>query len=136
TRAILRGKCFSPINSVCSATIGPTARSEEAVRCAKVLPCYKDGDLRKVRPAMTIRYHDRHGMRIPDYVCQSQCIEKGLPVCQCIHGETVDKAIGELLIESVTPIALEVVLQVQREIETRLAEAHRLRLQHVQRLQY
>jgi hypothetical protein len=86
--------------------------------------------------AMTIRYHDRHGLRIPDYVCQSQCIEKGLPVCQCIHGEAIDKAIGELLIESVTPLALEVVLQVQREIETRLAEAQRLRLQHVQRLQY
>lgn len=86
--------------------------------------------------AITIRYHDRHGLRIPDYVCQSQCIEKGVPVCQVIHGEAIDKAIGELLIESVTPLALEVVLQVQREIETRLAEAERLRLQHVQRLQY
>jgi DNA invertase Pin-like site-specific DNA recombinase len=86
--------------------------------------------------AMSIRYHDRRGRRIPDYVCQSQCIEKGVPVCQTIHGEAVDEAIGQLLIESVTPLALEVILQVQQEIETRLAETQRLRLQHVQRLQY
>lgn len=86
--------------------------------------------------AMSIRYHDRRGRRIPDYVCQRQCIERGVPVCQIIHGAAIDEAIGRLLIESVTPLALEVVLQVQQEIETLLAEAQRLRLQHVQRLQY
>lgn len=86
--------------------------------------------------SMTVRYHDRHGLRIPDYVCQSECIEKGVPVCQTIHGEAIDAALGLLLVESVTPLALEVVLKVQREIETRMADAQRLRLQHVQRVQY
>jgi len=86
--------------------------------------------------SMTVRYHDRQGLRIPDYVCQSECIEKGVPVCQTIHGEAIDAALGQLLVESVTPLALEVVLNVQREIETRRADAQRLRLQHVQRVQY
>jgi hypothetical protein len=85
---------------------------------------------------MSIRYHDRRDRRIPDYVCQSECIEKGMPKCQSIRGEGIDEAIGQLLIESVTPLALEVVLEVQQQIETCLADAQRLRLQHLQRLQY
>lgn len=38
--------------------------------------------------------------------------------------------------QSVTPLALEVVLNVQSEVQARLAEADRLRRQHVQRAQY
>ena len=86
--------------------------------------------------SMTVGYHERQGRSIPEYKCQRQGIEKGEKPCQRIHGEEIDAAVGRLLVESVTPLALEVVLKVQSEIETRLAEAQRLRLQHVQRLQY
>jgi DNA invertase Pin-like site-specific DNA recombinase len=86
--------------------------------------------------SMTLHYHDRQTKMIPEYLCQKQGIEKGERPCQRIHGEAIDAAVGRLLIECVTPLALEVVLNVQSEIENRLAEAQRLRLQHVQRLQY
>jgi hypothetical protein len=44
--------------------------------------------------------------------------------------------VGRLLVESVSPMALEVALEVQHELQARLAEADRLRQQHVQRAQY
>jgi hypothetical protein len=57
-------------------------------------------------------------------------------MCQRIPGGGIDEAVGQALVESVTPLALEVVLNVQAEIQKRLAEAERLRQQQVQRAQY
>ncbi|HXP60902.1 MAG TPA: recombinase family protein [Dongiaceae bacterium] len=74
--------------------------------------------------AMTICYHHRFGRLAPDYLCQR------------IPGTGLDEAIGQLLVRSVTPLALEVALNVQSEIQDRLAEAERLRQQQVQRAQY
>jgi DNA invertase Pin-like site-specific DNA recombinase len=85
---------------------------------------------------MTIRYHHRAGRLTPDYVCQKECIENAGDVCQRIPGGGLDDAVGALLVQSVTPLALEVVLQVQSEIQDRLAEADRLRQQQLQRAQY
>jgi len=86
--------------------------------------------------SMTVRYHHRFGRLTPDYMCQKDCVEQGQPVCQRIAGTSIDEAIGQLLVRSVTPLALEVALNVQSEIQTRLAEADRLRQQQVQRAQY
>jgi hypothetical protein len=58
------------------------------------------------------------------------------PPCQRIPGGGIDAAVGRLLVESVTPLALEVALNVQSEIQSRLAQAERLRQQQVQRAQY
>lgn len=85
---------------------------------------------------MTVRYHHRGGELTPDYVCQKDHVERTQSECQHIPGSGVDEAVGRLLVESVSPLALEVVLQVQAEIQARLAEADRLRRQQVQRAQY
>lgn len=85
---------------------------------------------------MTVRYHLRQGHLRPDYLCQRERTERGTPVCQQIPGVGIDQAIGELLVKSVTPLALEAALEVQQEIQERLAEAGRLRRQQVQRAQY
>jgi len=85
---------------------------------------------------MTIRYHQRGGRLTPDYVCQRSCVDQSQPMCQRIPGGGIDQAVGQALVESVTPLALEVVLNVQAEIQKRLAEAQRLRQQQVQRAQY
>jgi DNA invertase Pin-like site-specific DNA recombinase len=85
---------------------------------------------------MTIRYHTRNGHRIPDYVCQRQRIEHSKPTCQHINGEPVDKAIGGLLIEWVSPLALEVAISVQDELKSRADEVDRLRKQQVERARY
>ena len=85
---------------------------------------------------MTVRYHERGGQLSPNYVCQKTSVENAEPVCQDISGGVVDEAVGKLIIESVSPLALEVSLQVQQELQTRLTEADRLRRQQVQRAQY
>lgn len=85
---------------------------------------------------MTVRYHRRGGRLSPDYVCQKHCVEHAQDICQRIPGGGLDEAVGALLVQSVTPLALEVALQVQDEIQARLAEADRLRMKQLQRAQY
>jgi DNA invertase Pin-like site-specific DNA recombinase len=86
--------------------------------------------------SMTLRYHQRGGRLTPDYVCGKAAVEEAQPKCQTIPGGGVDEAVGQLLVQSVTPLALEVALKVAAELEGRLDEADRLRQQHVQRAQY
>jgi hypothetical protein len=85
---------------------------------------------------MTVRYHHRAGQLSPDYVCQKLSVEDAHPICQDVSGGVVDEAVGQLLLQSVSPLALEVSLQVQQELQSRLAEADRLRRQQVERVQY
>ena len=85
---------------------------------------------------MTIRYHMHQGYLDPDYVCQREKIERAAPICQNLPGKTIDAAITRLLLETLTPISLEVALSVQQEITTRQAEANALRAQQVTRAHY
>jgi len=85
---------------------------------------------------MSIRYHQRAGRLLPDYVCQRRSIQQGQPVCQRISGEQVDTAISSLLVRTMTPLAMEVALTVQQELQSRLADADRLRQQRVERARY
>lgn len=85
---------------------------------------------------MTVRYHTRDGQQYPDYVCQRKGIDTATPKCQTISGASIDRAIGELLVSSVTPVTLEVALTVQAELDTRIHEAEALRRQGVERARY
>jgi DNA invertase Pin-like site-specific DNA recombinase len=86
---------------------------------------------------MTVRYHSYHGKPVPDYWCGRRRINQGEPgVCQTIHGGALDDAIGDILVETMTPLALEVALTVQQELAARAAEADRLRQQQVERARY
>ena len=85
---------------------------------------------------MSIRYHKNNGATVPDYVCQRESTEYGTGMCQAIIGNTIDKAIGQLLLELVEPMTLELALHVQHEVQTRLEEADGIRRQSVERAQY
>ena len=85
---------------------------------------------------MTVRYYHAHGDLFPEYVCQREGIEHGRPLCQRILGRDLDRAIGDLLIETITPLALEVALGVQDELQARGEGADRLRRQQVERARY
>lgn len=85
---------------------------------------------------MTVRYHSRNGHLCPEYVCQREAIEHAQPICQRIPGVGIDQAVGELLVEAVNPVALEVTLAVQQELQSRLNEADRLRRSQVERARY
>jgi len=82
---------------------------------------------------MTVRYSDLGGLPAPVYICQARYIEAGTTVCTNIPGSGIDEAVGQLVLETVTPLALEVALSVQAEIEARVAEADQLRRGHVER---
>lgn len=85
---------------------------------------------------MTVRYHTRHSQIVPDYVCQRDGIEHAIAICQQVAGEHIDKAVGQLLVESVTPLALEVTLAVQQELQARVDEVDQLRKKQVERARY
>ena len=85
---------------------------------------------------MTVRYHVREHQLKPNYMCQQEGIKNGEQFCQSIPGGGIDEAVGELLVESVTPVALEVALSVHQEFQNRLEEADRLRQAQVERARY
>lgn len=82
---------------------------------------------------MTVRYHTRRGVEVPDYQCMRTCIQDAGLRCQGIPGAGVDAAVGQLLLDTVTPLAMEVALTVQAELAQRADEADALRRQQVQR---
>src|SRR5438270_2698028 len=72
---------------------------------------------------MTVRYHTRKGVQVPDYQCVRENIQTAGEKCQVIPGANVDSTISKLLLDTVTPLALEVALNVQAELEARADEA-------------
>jgi DNA invertase Pin-like site-specific DNA recombinase len=85
---------------------------------------------------MTVRYHVRRTKLVPEYFCQRDGADHIVSQCQHVFGEHVDEAVGRLLIETVTPLALEVTLTVQQEIQARFDEVDRLRKKAVERARY
>jgi len=85
---------------------------------------------------MTLRYATIRGKQSPIYICQRQHIEYGTPTCQSIPGGQIDEAIGELLLDLVKPLALELAITVEQEVHAELQATARLRCQAVERLQY
>lgn len=84
---------------------------------------------------MTVRYHERRGDLIPDYMCQREGIEQSTPICQCIPGGSIDKTIENLLIEKLSPESIEVALEVfDKVIHEREAikKAHKMRIAKLQ----
>jgi DNA invertase Pin-like site-specific DNA recombinase/UPF0716 family protein affecting phage T7 exclusion len=85
---------------------------------------------------MSVRYHIRRGVEVPDYQCMRACIDTAASRCLLVPGAGVDTAIGQLLLDTLTPLALEVALTVQTEIETRANEADALRRHNVERARH
>ena len=85
---------------------------------------------------MTVRYHQRRGQELPAYVCQRDGIEHARRICQAVPGAGLDQRIGQLLLDTLTPLAIEAALTVTAELEHRAAEADALRAAHVERARY
>jgi hypothetical protein len=86
---------------------------------------------------MHVHYNVRRGgQRVPNYVCFGRGRLFGDPSCQSILGTEIDTAVGNLIVEAVTPMALELTLAIQQEIKTRLDQADFLRHRQVERAQY
>lgn len=88
---------------------------------------------RKCGRKMRTRYHSRaNGELVPSYLCP----RKEGPTCQAFHGILIDKKIGELLVGMMTPMALEVSLRVQQELEQQCEQTEKLRNRQVERSRY
>jgi DNA invertase Pin-like site-specific DNA recombinase len=86
---------------------------------------------------MTVHYHRYARGLTPEYLCQRRtAVRNGENRCQAIGGTELDRAIGNLLLETLTPLALEVALNVQQEFQSRLEDADRLRRAQVDRAGY
>lgn len=82
---------------------------------------------------MTVRYTMHHGHPVPTYACQRRGIETAQPACQLIPGAGLDTAVARLVLDAVTPAALDVALEVFEELRRRAAEVDRLRRAQVER---
>jgi hypothetical protein len=69
------------------------------------------------------------------YVCDRANGTKAAPSCQSIAGRPIDEAVGMLVAERMTPSAVELALDIRREIEARQEEADQLRCRAVERAQ-
>jgi hypothetical protein len=82
---------------------------------------------------MTVRYSVRHGHPVPVYVCQREGIARAQPFCQTIPGTGLDDAVAQVVLDAITPAALDVALEVFEELRARKAEVDRLRRAQVER---
>ncbi|WP_405542603.1 recombinase family protein [Streptomyces phaeochromogenes] len=85
---------------------------------------------------MTIAYHLRHGREVSDYRCMTHAIQNGGTVCQRIPGPGIEQAVATLLLDELTPLAVEAALKVTDRLAAQAAEADRLRSTHLQRAQH
>lgn len=82
-----------------------------------------------------VRYAARRGRQEAWYVCDRAHTYRGEPACQSIAGPLVDEAIGMLIAEQMTPAAVELALEVRKEIQARHDETDQLRRRAIERAQ-
>jgi DNA invertase Pin-like site-specific DNA recombinase/DNA-binding transcriptional regulator YiaG len=85
---------------------------------------------------MSVHYCKQKRRTYSRYVCRQGIYTQGRTSCQSIAGADVDAAVGALVVEAFAPLALEVALGVQQDLEARAAEVDGLRRQQLERLRY
>jgi DNA invertase Pin-like site-specific DNA recombinase len=84
---------------------------------------------------MRVRYRDARGRLESWYVCDRNSDARGESNCQSLAGTPIDEAVGLLVVEKMTPAAVELALEIRKEIEARYDEADQLRCRAVERAQ-
>ena len=83
---------------------------------------------------MTVRYVVSQGHPEPVYRCQRRGIQRAEPVCQNVPGAAVDRAVGDLVLETVTPASIDIAVEVFDELRARAAEIDRAKRAQIARL--
>jgi DNA invertase Pin-like site-specific DNA recombinase len=84
---------------------------------------------------LCVRYRDARGKLESWYVCDRASGSRGEPGCQVLAGSPIDEAVGRLVAEKMTPAAVELAIEIRKEIEARYEEADQLRRRAVERAQ-
>lgn len=82
---------------------------------------------------MRVRYRVSNARLHPQYQCKGLYENVAGAKCQDIPGDRVDQAVGNLLVETMNPAALDVALAVHKELQDRLDQADKLRYRQVER---
>src|SRR6202034_3776345 len=82
---------------------------------------------------LRVRYREARGNLESWYVCDRATDSRAEPNCQSLAGPPIDEAVGLLVAEKMTPAAVELALEIRREIEARFEEADQLRCRAVER---
>ncbi|MFQ5976020.1 MAG: recombinase family protein, partial [Candidatus Hydrothermarchaeales archaeon] len=85
---------------------------------------------------MSVRYRKTRGRLRPEYACKGWGDNLAEARCQSIAGDGIDEAVGTLVVKAMNPVALDVALAVQQELENRVDEADRIRQKQVDRARY
>ncbi len=86
---------------------------------------------------LATRYKQKSkGERTPIYLCNRDQLDYGTALCTSIPGAGIDAIITKVLLEQVTPVAVDAAISGQREIVKRAEETDRLLHLHVERAQY
>jgi DNA invertase Pin-like site-specific DNA recombinase len=83
---------------------------------------------------MIVHYRGISGQIKVQYSCRSENNVSG--GCQSISGTAIDQAVGDLLIKTVKPFALELALNIREELRLRHEEVDLIRKQRVKQSQY
>jgi hypothetical protein len=84
---------------------------------------------------MRVRYRDARGRLESWYVCDRNTDARAEPNCQSLAGTPIDEALGLLVVEKMTPAAVELALEIRKEVEARYDEADLLRRRAVEKAQ-
>jgi DNA invertase Pin-like site-specific DNA recombinase len=82
-----------------------------------------------------VRYATRRGGQEAWYVCDRGHTARGELNCQSIAGAPIDEAVGSFVAEEMTPAAVELAIEIRREVEARCEEADQLRCRAMERAQ-
>ena len=82
-----------------------------------------------------VRYATRRGRQEAWYVCDRGHTARGELNCQSIAGARIDAAIGSLVAEEMTPAAVEMTIEIRREVEARCEGSDQLRCRAIERAQ-
>jgi len=85
---------------------------------------------------MHVHYRSRSQKLEGEYQCEQYARNRGLAPCQRVNGRVIDAAVSELLLQSFTPLAVDLAFQIQDELRQRYEALDRIRRQHLQRLEY
>jgi DNA invertase Pin-like site-specific DNA recombinase len=84
---------------------------------------------------LRVRYRTVRGKPESWYVCDRATDASAKPNCQSLAGPPIDEAVGLLVVDKMTPSAVELALEIRKEIEARYDEADQLRGRAVERAQ-
>lgn len=84
---------------------------------------------------LRVRYVTRRNRTESSYVCDRASRALAEPHCQSFRGTPIDEAVGKLVAERMTSAAVDLTLEIRREIEAQQQEADKLRDRAVERAQ-